>query len=476
MTFLHSLKWRLSLASLLLMASASILLGILVYRQADTQFVANRAKQSRDTMFWLLTSTEPTGHTRVANLDVVSERLRSVPAPDYSYYLLDSASRLSRVLGQGNPTYVPLDDGIPDLAAKIAADKQVQFISAAGASRYRTLVYVIPLQNEEGSIIGAIQAETMLDEADTALEHLREWLLLVFGGISVAAFVFWTLLLQGTLKPFEALGQAADRVASGEFSTRVEVPQSIEPAGKTVRAFNKMLDTVNSHIEEEKRAQQRLREFLAEASHELRSPLTSLRGYVDVLRRGAKDDPEALARSLTAMHTNIGRATRLTNDLLLFSQLDLVSETRLTSLELASFFEENLEAARSTAGNRIIQFHPCGPCSIKGDPDLLSRLLWNLLDNAVRHTRDGGKISLSICRDGDRCRVVLADDGEGISAESLPHIFEPFYTAHRGQSQGVGLGLAIAQKIAHVHGGQISVDSSVGMGTTFTLTFPVSPS
>jgi signal transduction histidine kinase len=216
-----------------------------------------------------------------------------------------------------------------------------------------------------------------------------------------------------------------------------------------------------------------MRQSLADLAHELRSPITVLKGFTDVLLQGGKDDQPTLERSLEAMHSTLGRLTRVTNDLLTLSRLDAGIGPNLEDVNVNSLCQEILEVAKVIAEDKEISFEPGPPMTIRGDKELLRRVLWNLLDNAIRYTHPKGKIAVTLARNEGQCHITIKDNGEGIPSEHLPHVFDRFYRASRSRPEGTGLGLAIAKSIIEAHRGRIGIESAMGIGTTVTIVLPL---
>jgi signal transduction histidine kinase len=209
------------------------------------------------------------------------------------------------------------------------------------------------------------------------------------------------------------------------------------------------------------RAQQRL---IADISHELRSPLTTIRGNVDLLRRmNCVDEP-----SLDAIQAESERMTRLVGDLLLLAQADAGQSLRRERVELDTILLQVFRQVRPLAEGIEMTIGEEDQATILGDPDRLKQLLLNLVDNAIKYTPKGGQVTLGLRRAQDRAALSVADTGVGIPAEDLPRIFERFYKADRARSGGgTGLGLAIAKHIVQGHGGRIWAESVEGQGSTF---------
>jgi signal transduction histidine kinase len=210
----------------------------------------------------------------------------------------------------------------------------------------------------------------------------------------------------------------------------------------------------------------------ADVSHELRTPLTAIRGNVDLLRRGAANDPDELNDALAIIDGELDRMSRIVADLLLLSQADAGISLRVEPVELDTIVLDTYREARVIANGVNVQLGHEDQAIVQGDADRLKQLLINLVINAIKHTPSGGDVTLSLYRDPEWIRIIVADTGRGIAPTALPHIFERFYQVEGSNPKGSGLGLSIAQWIAKAHGGQITAISKLGKGSTFTLWLP----
>jgi len=297
---------------------------------------------------------------------------------------------------------------------------------------------------------------------------------LVFSGLFgvAAALVLGFLLSQSVAAPLRNIARAARNVARGSYRQRVPVtgPREVRELAST---FNRMTGEVQ-------RSQQTLRDFLANISHELKTPLTSIRGFSDAIQDGTIDDPEGIQRSARIIRDESNRVLRLVEELLDLSRMESGQiSMQQEDLELAELFAHVNEifALRAEESGVTLEMAPRS-CKIRGDFDRLEQVLNNLLDNAFRHTPPGGTV-----RVGSReiqpgtIQVTVADTGQGIPPEDVPHLFERFYRGQdaggqNGKRKGYGLGLAITREIIRAHGGEIWATSESGRGTMFVFTLP----
>jgi two-component system OmpR family sensor kinase len=315
------------------------------------------------------------------------------------------------------------------------------------------------------------QLAISLDEVDATLAAFRAGLQLTgLALLALAAVVAWLVTRFG-LRPLERVSRAAGRIAAGDLSARAALPSGGDEVGQLGQAFDEMADRVDATL----RAQ---RAFAADASHELRSPLTVLGGYVDVLAASG-DDPDARRRTLGAMRREIDRLSRLSADLLLLTQLE-AGGGRLEPrpIDLGLLVDDIAAAARAIGPDREVVVARDGPLPVVADPDRITQAIMNLVDNAVRHTPTGGAIRITATRLNGAAVVEVANEGEPIPPPDLPWVFDRFYRASNGRSTArdgphAGLGLAIVKAIAEASGGSV-VAHSDSTSTRFSISLPVS--
>jgi signal transduction histidine kinase len=237
----------------------------------------------------------------------------------------------------------------------------------------------------------------------------------------------------------------------------------MDEIGQLATTFDHMIEHLDRVFESQ-------RHFIADASHDLRSPLTVLQGNLDLLKRNMSEDDRQ--ESLRAMGAETQRMSKIIDDLLLLTEVESGQMEREEKVSLKEILLEGMERGQQSAGNRTVIIGRQEDLYIRGDAHRLMRLLGNLVDNAIRYTPDEGTITLSLFRDGDWVRLEVADTGIGITPENLPHVFERFYMVDKARSRkrrGSGLGLAIVKAIAEQHGGKVAVTSETGKGSTFTV-------
>jgi signal transduction histidine kinase len=294
------------------------------------------------------------------------------------------------------------------------------------------------------------------------------WAGLIALVVSVIIAIF---LARSVYLPVGRVTKAAEEIANGKYEQEV-VPEGPAEIERLALRFNQMVEQV-------RRSQTLLRNFVADVSHELRSPLTSIQGFATAILDGTAKDKEAHMKAAGIIDDESKRMMRLVNDLLELSRIESGQVKMMQEpVDLKELLDQCREmfAMRAEEKNIELTVNAQTVNHVTGDIDRLEQVFCNLLDNALKHTPSGGKISVSMYHSSSRyIGVDIADTGPGISAEQLPYIFERFYRSDTGQAKtGTGLGLAISREIARAHGGDITVNSTQGQGTTFKVILPTS--
>jgi signal transduction histidine kinase len=311
-------------------------------------------------------------------------------------------------------------------------------------------------------------------------------LLLVVGGLGVGLAMLVAVFLAGRFAtPLRRLASATKRIGEGDLSSRVPLAEanagSAEIADVSKR-FNAMADRLEESIEIIRRDRDRSREFLADVSHELRTPITSIRTFLELLQGPAGGDPERRAEFLTSSLGQLGRMDWMAANLLELSKLD--SGLVLLDLrpeDLRGTVEAAIELSEAAAGRRGVAIGltlPDAPVRIQHDPLRVGQVVANLVGNGVKFTPRGGRVEVAAGPTDDGAWITVSDTGVGIDADELPHIFDRFYrgsNAGEARSEGSGLGLSIVKSIVDMHHGRVTVESRVGVGTTFRVQLPRDP-
>ncbi|HUZ22045.1 MAG TPA: HAMP domain-containing sensor histidine kinase [Acidimicrobiales bacterium] len=278
------------------------------------------------------------------------------------------------------------------------------------------------------------------------------------------------------LRPLERIEETAGQIADGDLSLRVDDDDPATEVGRLGAALNVMLAQIEHAFTEQRASEDRLRQFLADASHELRTPVTSIRGYSELFRRGAANRPEDLALAMRRIEDEAARMGVLVDDLLLLARLDQGRPLERAPVDLAAIAIDAAADAQVVAPDRTLSVEAPTPVVLEGDEQRLRQVVGNLVQNAIRHTPPGTAVEVSVRTEGERAVLAVHDDGPGVAPEHAPHVFKRFYRADPSRTRGSGgsgLGLAIVASIAEAHGGVARLDTGRGAGSTFVVELPL---
>ncbi|MBN1680096.1 MAG: HAMP domain-containing protein [Anaerolineae bacterium] len=328
-------------------------------------------------------------------------------------------------------------------------------------------VATIPL-NVNGQMVGHIQAGSSLHTVDAAIDRLLEIMLIAGAGTILIALFAGDFVARRALRPIDAISQTARQItAADDLSRRIPYDGPPDEIGQLVETFNDTLGRLERLFKVQRR-------FVADVSHEMRTPLTAIQGNLDLMRRIGHDE-----EAMEAIQSESQRMTRLVDDLLLLAKADAGRlSLEKTMVELDTLVLEVYNQARVLSDGVEVILGPVDQVQVVGDSDRLKQLLLNLVTNGLKYTPDGGTVTLSLNRSDDWATINVADTGLGIPEDDLPYIFDRFYRVDKARSRvqgGTGLGLSIARWIADAHGGEIGVTSTQGKGSTFTLRLPLVP-
>jgi signal transduction histidine kinase len=335
-----------------------------------------------------------------------------------------------------------------------------------------------PLLRDGIQTIGYVQLS--VPAAPMRLEIVQAWmgLLGLGGGVLFTTLLASIALARRITIPVQQLTTTSEQIAAGRLTTRV-APAGPNEIRRLGLAFNRMAEQVQATI-----TQQQM--FVDNAAHELRSPLTTLRLHLDLLRTSHRDPDEKSLRSFLQMEREINYLQRMVEQLLALSRVGENQHTAAKKpVDLAGLIYEGADAMHDViqkAGLALDMQVPEHLPPVEANAGQMMIMLRNLLDNAIKYTRTGGTVTVAATTGQDTIELRIADTGIGIPPDALPHIFERFYRVDQAHSRrpssgvsGAGLGLALVHSIVQAHGGDVQVTSKVGEGSTFLVVLPIHP-
>lgn len=376
-------------------------------------------------------------------------------------------------LGRRDPRWPPPRSGkmpLSPTALKNASEGLPTFESVKGPGQYPVRVLTMPVI-EARRVIGLIR----VGMSQESLYQTRRRFLLTMGAVFPLALLLaggggW-VLARRALKPVDRMTEAAHRISAEHLAERLEATGTGDELDRLANTLNEMLGRLDAAFVQ-------IRQFSADASHELQTPLTILKGELEVALRSPRSADE-YQRILKSALEEIDRIAHLVEGLLLLARADAgVLRMDDKPVDLAHLVEEVYAQAKilADAAPIALRLGPVEPVSIHGDQERLRRLLLNLVDNGIKYTPPGGQVTLSVQRDGEWAALQVSDTGIGLTLEEQERIFQRFYRGAETRSRGdggAGLGLCIARSIAEAHGGRIQIKSAAGQGSTFTVLLPL---
>ncbi len=331
--------------------------------------------------------------------------------------------------------------------------------------------------SDRGSLT-VVQAVSLAD-VDATVDRLVQLSLVVNGVVLLltAAGAWWIARLG--LHPLTRIEETAERIADGDLSQRVPEQPLTTEVGRLGHALNGMLGQIEDAFHERTASEAKLRRFISDASHELRTPIAAVRGHAEMWRAGITDD---LTTVMGRIESESKRMGDLVNDMLTLARVDQARPLRQDPVDLLTLVTDAVVDAHAVQPEREIDLsvdlseasEDTAPI-VTGDEARLRQILGNLLTNALVHTPRTARVDVRLRADATHLEVSVADNGPGIAADATPKVFDRFFRADAGRSRdqgGSGLGLAIVKSLVDAHGGEVTCSSTVGEGTTFTLRLP----
>jgi signal transduction histidine kinase len=328
-----------------------------------------------------------------------------------------------------------------------------------------------------GMQVGYVELSGGPDFGAQALAAAQRALLIAGSGAVLLAGLLGLFISRRLAAPLVVLSQAAGRMGAGDLTTRAEV-RTRDETGALAASFNQMAERLEASFNQLTVERDALKRFISDASHELRTPITALKNFISLLQGPASADPRAQVEFLAESQAQIHRLEWITQNLLDLSRLDAgLAPLELAEVSASDLLEASAAPFRLTAVEKGIALEvrlPQPDFTLRCDHQRMEMALTNLLDNAMKFTPPGGRIELGAEASANGARLWVQDNGAGIAAQDLPHVFERFYTRraidHSPAGAGSGLGLSIVERIVQDHGGEVQVESEPGHGSSFTIT------
>lgn len=364
--------------------------------------------------------------------------------------------------------FVDDPDPLPDFS-NLANTRGLVFLdSVDGSLEYRA--FVAPQQ--DGAVV--VHAAPLRDVA-TATAALLRTLLLAGGGVLLlgGAATWWAV--RGTMRPVDEMVETAEAIASGDLTRRVPDVDSSSELGRLGNSLNEMLAHIEEAVATERESRQRLRQFVADASHELRTPVTAVSGYAELYRKGALDTPEAAAKAWSRIESESRRMGNLVEDLLVLARLGQNQPLHFEDVDIVQVVRDAAADHSAIDPDRPVSVVGPDTIVIRGDGERLHQIASSLLSNVRVHTPPGTEVEIEVSDRDDHVVIDVTDDGPGIPTAAIARIFNRFFRADPSRSRrsgGSGLGLAIVNAIVVAHNGKVSASNVAGRGARITVELP----
>ena len=398
---------------------------------------------------------------------------RGGPPPNLNSVWIGVVNEDGTIATQLVPSRANIDEPLP----KISAEQALQALrdrdpitvgtEPASSTRYRVRA------TGEGNLLAALPL-TDVDAAVSRLISLEVGATLLI--IAILGVVVFSVVRLG-VRPVKRMTETATAIAGGDLSHRVPDYEPGTEAGDLGIALNTMLGNLEHAFQQRTASEDRLRRFVGDASHELRTPVTTIRGYAELYRAGGLNDPDELAQAMRRTEQEAIRMGRLVEDLLLLARLDQGRPLEQAMVDLGALASDAARDAKAVAPEREIDATVDDGVVVVGDEGRLRQLLANLVGNALVHTPVGTPLHLSVRRENGIAELEVRDEGPGMPDDVASKAFERFYRADPSRSRhkgGTGLGLSIVQAIVDAHGGTVAIKTAPGYGTAVRVQLPIS--
>ena len=462
-----SIRSRLTAWYVTLLAIILILFSVLL-----NYFLAKRLHESVDnslTVSATVVATSATmrlGNSPLPGLNQLFEQFMNQGNLNKFYRIYDGSGNVGSRSKNISASQFPLSQGA--YADALEGKNSYETFTVGGQQTIRVITMPILL---EGKLINLVQVGTSLEAVQETLRNLKIFLFTAVPSVLILAALFARFMARRALKPISRIIDTAREIGQGqELSKRIPVLKIKDELGQLALTFNEMMNRLENSFAQ-------MRQFSSDASHELRTPLTVLKGQNELILSKQRK-PEEYQEVISSNLEEINYMSKVLEDLFVLSKSD---ENQVNidykPVDLRALVEEVCKHAEILAEEKnikiIIAF--LEPIEIKGDEVRLRQMVWNVLQNGIKYTQQGGELKISLQNEGDFALLTIQDTGIGIPEEDLPLIFNRFYRVDKARTRdegGSGLGLSICRQIAEAHKGKIEVESKLGVGTRFKIRLP----
>jgi len=464
------------LAVVVLLTSVLSVLGAVMLRNQQTAQRLEELKTAGREIAWLASLNRASTTALMLGFNDDTQRILSWKAnqvyEQYSAYIC-VVDRRGRMMDNFSVTL----SANPDFAATLTTASLGQILSDILSGEEISLrtqsssgpLFTVGVPFVQGEqVLGAVLIQTPTQTIEGGEKTYLPRVLLVAAVALLLSGAAVLLLTRQVLKPLRQVAGVAHAMSDGDFTARVDAENAPREISEVASAFNNMAEKLAD-------TERNRREFVANVSHELKSPITAISGLVQGMEDGTIP-PEDQGKYLTVVGQETRRLSKLIGDLLSLSRLEREdAQLQLTDFDICEMLRRAIIRRMSDLEEKELTVDcdfAADPCYVEADADRLEEVVVNLMDNAIKFTPQGGKLTLSTREEGDRCFITVADNGTGILPEDRPHVFERFFTADRAHTsgKGTGLGLSICQRILEMHGQTIRLkDTEEGAAFEFTL-------
>lgn len=360
---------------------------------------------------------------------------------------------------------------MPDYYEALDSKDESLFTSWEGKieSGEKIMAVTTLIKDDNSAVRGAVRYITSLDAVDSQLITVYCMIGFVFLIIALIVLISGFIFVSSIVKPIKEINETTKLIAGGNMDARIDHYLYKDEIGE-------LCDSINNMAAEISTADRLKNDFISTVSHELRTPLTAIKGWGETILQVSDTDPALTQRGMNVIIDEATRLSGIVEELLDFSRIQNGAlSLRIEKMDILAELDETVFAFKDRAtreGVDLVYNAPDLPAPMDGDADRIKQVFVNILDNALKYTKQGGKINVTADVADDKIKITISDTGCGISAEDLPHVKEKFYKTNM-TVHGSGIGLAVADEIVKLHKGTLDIDSVLGEGTTVNLGFDI---